>query len=78
MASAQDLLVSIVSGEESGVILIGLLIYVPCPFSLSAFNILSCFVHLVFDYYVMGGISFLVQSIWTSVGFLYVYGHLFL
>jgi hypothetical protein len=26
----------------------------------------------------MGGISFLVQSIWSSVGFLYLYGHLFL
>jgi hypothetical protein len=30
-----------------------------------------------FDYYVMGGIYFLVQCIWSSVGFLYVYGHLF-
>jgi hypothetical protein len=30
-----------------------------------------------FDYYVMRGISFLVQSIWHSVGFLYIYGHLF-
>jgi hypothetical protein len=26
---------------------------------------------------VTGGISFLVESIWSSVGFLYVYGHLF-
>ena len=26
----------------------------------------------------MGGISFLVQCIWSSVGFLYVHGHLFL
>jgi hypothetical protein len=31
-----------------------------------------------FDYYVMGRISFLVQSIWSSVGFLYVHGYLFL
>ena len=30
------------------------------------------------DYYLQGGISFLVQSIWSSVGFLYVHGHLFL
>jgi len=30
-----------------------------------------------FDYYVTGGIFFLVQTIWTSVGFLYVYGNLF-
>jgi hypothetical protein len=27
---------------------------------------------------VTGGISFLVQYIWSSVGLLYVYGHLFL
>ena len=33
--------------------------------------------HLVF-YYMTGGISFLVQSICSSVGFLYVHGHLFL
>jgi hypothetical protein len=26
---------------------------------------------------VTGGISFLIQSIWSSVGFLYVHGHLF-
>jgi hypothetical protein len=26
----------------------------------------------------MGGISFLVQTIWSSIGFLYVPGHLFL
>jgi hypothetical protein len=26
----------------------------------------------------MGGISLLVQSIWSSVGFLHVHGHLFL
>jgi hypothetical protein len=30
------------------------------------------------DYYVSEGISFLIQSIWSSVGFLYVHGHLFL
>jgi hypothetical protein len=30
-----------------------------------------------FDYYVMGRISFLVQTIWSSVGYLYVHGHLF-
>ena len=53
ITSVQDLLAFIVSGEKSGVILIGL------P-------------------YMLGGISFLVQSIWSSVGFLYVHGHLFL
>jgi hypothetical protein len=46
-------------------------------FSLTAFNILSLLVQLVFYYYVMGGISFLVQPIWSSIGYLYVHGHLF-
>ena len=43
MTSAQDLLAFIVSGEKSGVILIGLPSYVTWPFSLTAFNILSLF-----------------------------------
>ena len=43
MSSAQDLLAFIVSGEKSGVILIGLPLYVTWPFSLTAFNILSLF-----------------------------------
>ena len=30
-----------------------------------------------FDYYVMGGISLLVHSIWSSVGLSFLYGHLF-
>jgi hypothetical protein len=37
-----------------------------------------CFVHLVFWLLYDGGISFLVQSIWSSVDFLYGYGHIFL
>ena len=41
--SAQDLLVFMVSGEKSGVILIGLHLYATWPFSLIAFNILSLF-----------------------------------
>jgi hypothetical protein len=45
--SAQDLLAFIVSGDKSGVILIGLPLYVSWHFSLTAFNIL-CFVHFVF------------------------------
>jgi hypothetical protein len=46
-------------------------------FLLTAFKILSLFRAFGgFDYYVIRGISFLVQSIWNSVGFLYVYGHL--
>ena len=47
MTSAQDLLAFIVASEKSGVIVIGLPLYVTCPFSLTAFNIL-CFEHLVF------------------------------
>ena len=43
MTSVQDLLAFIVSGEKSGVILIGLPLYVTSPFSLTAFNILSLF-----------------------------------
>ena len=43
MRSAQDLLAFMVSGEKSGVILIGLPLYVTWPFSLTAFNILSLF-----------------------------------
>ena len=43
MRSAQDLLAFMVSGEKSGVILIGLPLYVTWHFSLTAFNILSLF-----------------------------------
>jgi hypothetical protein len=43
MTPAQDLLAFIVSGNKSGVILIGLLLYVTWSFSLTAFNILSLF-----------------------------------
>ena len=47
MTSAQDLLAFIVFGEKSGVILIGLPLYVTWLFSLAAFNILSLICHLV-------------------------------
>jgi hypothetical protein len=43
VTSVQDLLAFIVSCKKSGVILIGLQLYVTCPFSLTAFNILSLF-----------------------------------
>jgi hypothetical protein len=43
ITSALDLLAFIVSGEKSGVILIGLPLYVTCSFSLTAFNILCLF-----------------------------------
>ena len=41
ITSVQDLLAFMVSGEKSGVILIGLPLYVTRPFSLTPFNILS-------------------------------------
>ena len=47
ITSFQDLLAFIVSGEKSGVILIGLPLYVTWPFSLTAYNILSLFSAIV-------------------------------
>jgi hypothetical protein len=41
MTSVQAFLAFIVSVEKPGVSLIGLSLYVTCPFSLAAFNILS-------------------------------------
>ena len=59
--AVQALLVFRVSVEKAGAILTCLLLYVTCPFSLAAFNILSLFCRfLCFDYYVEGGFSFLV------------------
>ena len=43
MSSAQDILTFIVSGEKSGIILIGLPLYVTWPFPLISFNILSLY-----------------------------------
>ena len=43
MSSGQDLLAFMVSGEKSGVILIGLALYVTCPYSLTALSIVSLF-----------------------------------
>ena len=48
MTSAEDYLAFRVSVKKSGIILIGLPLYVTLPFSLIAFNILAFFVHLVF------------------------------
>jgi hypothetical protein len=47
ITSVKDLLAFIVSGEKSGLILIGLPLYVTLPFSLTAFNILSLFSAIV-------------------------------
>jgi hypothetical protein len=73
MTSIQDLLAFIVSGEKSGVIVIGqplcYLTLLPYFFQYSAFVLcIWCFC-----YYVMRGISFLIPSVWCSVGFLYIY-----
>jgi hypothetical protein len=43
---------------------------------LSIFFFVLCI--LCFNYCVTGGISFLVPSVWCSVGFLHVHGYLFL
>jgi hypothetical protein len=48
ITSVQVLLAFTVSGEKTGVILIGLPLYVTWPFSFTAFNILSLFSAFVF------------------------------
>jgi hypothetical protein len=48
MTFAQDILAFIVSGEKSGVILIGLPLYFTLPFSYTFLISFLCFVHLVF------------------------------
>jgi hypothetical protein len=79
MTSVQDFLPFRVSAEKSGVILICLPLYVTWPFPLPLLIFFLHSVHLVyFSYYVLGEISFLVQSIWGSVDFLYIYGLLFI
>ena len=69
ITSVQDLLAFIVSGEKTGVILIGLPYMLLDLFSLLllifCLNLCIC----CSDYYVSGGISFLLLSIWSSVGF---------
>ena len=50
------------------------LIFLPYSFQYSLFVLCIWY----FNYYVLGGIDFLVPSVWCSVGFLYVHGHLFL
>jgi hypothetical protein len=73
MTSVHALLDFRVSIEMSVVILIGLPLYVTWPLSLTAFNITSLFFAFSgFDYYMARGFSFLVQSILSSLGFLYI------
>jgi hypothetical protein len=48
ITSAQDLLAFIVSGEKSGIILMGPSLYVTYLFSLLLLIFFLCFVHLVF------------------------------
>ena len=68
MTLDHDLLAFIVSSEKSGVILTGLSLYVTWPFSFAALNIL---------YSVCKEAFFWNQSIWGSVSFLYLHGHIF-
>jgi hypothetical protein len=76
MTSAQALLAFIIFGRKSGIILIGLPLYVTWLLSLAAFNVI--FLFCVFsDNYVRQAFSTLVPFIW-STGFLYLYGHPFL
>ena len=77
MTSVQAHLAFIVSGEKSGVILICLPLYVTWPFSLTAFNILSLF--SAFGVLIIMWWNFRSGPVFgSSVGFLYVHGHLFL
>ena len=48
ITSVQDLLAFIVSGEKSGVILVGLPLYVTSPFSLTVLKFYLYLVHLLF------------------------------
>jgi len=54
MTSIQDLLAFIVSGENFGLILIGLHLYVTRPFPVLLLIFLFVFQFWCFDYYVMG------------------------
>lgn len=66
----QALLAIRVSIEKAGVILIWPFLYMWLGLFPWTY-IISCSIHLVF-YHVLGRISFLVQSIWRSVRFLYL------
>ena len=68
--SVQDFLAFIVSIEKSGVILIGLPLYVTWPFSVAALSALSLF-YMFSVLIIMCQGDILVQSIQCSVGFLY-------
>ena len=63
-----------VSVEKLGIVLVRLLFYVSGLFPLATFNILSLFCRLCFDYYVVRGFSFLIQSNWCSISFFYIIG----
>ena len=71
MRSSQDLLAFMVSGEKSGVILIGLPLYVTWPFSLTAFNILSLFSRFgVLSWNILVSPSIVIESLsgYSSLG----------
>lgn len=68
----------IISTENIGILLMGLHFYVTWCFSLAAFNIHDCSVHLVFWLFCIIGFSFFVLYICLSECPLYLDGHLFL
>ena len=72
----QNLLDFRVSDEELSVILIGLPLYFTCPFPLEILIFFLYSVHLVFWLFCDKIIFFLVKSMWFSIGFLYIIGHL--
>ena len=81
ITSVQDLLAFIFhfSGEKSGVNSDRLAFICYLTFYLTAFNILSLFsAFVVLIIMCQEEFFFLVQSIWISVGFLYVHGHVIL
>ena len=76
--SSQDLLAFIVSVEKSGVILIGLPLYITCSVFLNAFSIFSLFQTFgVLTTMCLEKYLFWSNLCWSSVGFLYDCGPLF-
>ena len=71
MTSIQDALAFSVSIEYSGIILIGVPLYVTWHFPLIALVFFLCSMHLEF-WNIMREFGFIFQSIWFSMGFLYI------
>ena len=78
MTSVEALLNFIVSGQKSGIILIGLLYMLLDIFPLTALLFFLCLLYWGFSYYVTREIPGLIKSIWSTAHFLYFHRHLFL